>query len=289
MAANVGSRFRHVGPGLIGKIDILSVEIGFDYPRMTGFVNIVLSLRRTEMRFIDLTGQWFGRLIVESLSGKVPSGNRTRPMWNCRCDCGRTTITTTGSLRSGDTRSCGCLVVEMMTRPIPNIEAIARDYNSKISLASLESKYNIPRSTIRLHLIAFGVQMRKVSDWMQDYPDLGSRTRGRRFTMTDEHKENIRAARIEWGEKNAVGVSLKPSGYVEYTRGPNKGRGVHRVLAEKREGRQLLRSEHVHHDDEIKSNNDPSNLKLLPLREHMRLHALKNVKLRKRDARGRFS
>jgi hypothetical protein len=56
------------------------------------------------MRFLDLTGQRFERLVVLSYE-KV--GQKTK--WNCRCDCGNHTSAATSDLRSGKTKSCGCL------------------------------------------------------------------------------------------------------------------------------------------------------------------------------------
>lgn len=56
------------------------------------------------MRFQDLTGQKYGSLTVESYAGK--KGGRTA--WNCRCDCGNTTIVAGTHLKDGHTTSCGC-------------------------------------------------------------------------------------------------------------------------------------------------------------------------------------
>jgi len=58
--------------------------------------------------FIDLTGQRFDRLVVLE---RVPDALTTT--WLCRCDCGREKPVTTGNLRRGLTRSCGCLSAEM--------------------------------------------------------------------------------------------------------------------------------------------------------------------------------
>ena len=54
----------------------------------------------------DLTGQRFGRLVVEGLLPQRQGGQR---VWQCRCDCGRLHRATTGGLRSGGVKSCGCL------------------------------------------------------------------------------------------------------------------------------------------------------------------------------------
>lgn len=61
-------------------------------------------------KLVDLTGQKYAMLFVESRapSHKKPSG-QTVTMWNCVCDCGNRTIVSTSELRSGGTKSCGCL------------------------------------------------------------------------------------------------------------------------------------------------------------------------------------
>lgn len=55
--------------------------------------------------FIDLTGKRFGRLLVVGRHGYIKGKYIA---WKCLCDCGQTTIVRGSSLRSGNTRSCGC-------------------------------------------------------------------------------------------------------------------------------------------------------------------------------------
>ena len=63
---------------------------------------------------IDLTGKRFGRLVVVSeASPHYSKGGSKQRQWNCLCDCGKEIITTTQNLRKGDTKSCGCLKIEM--------------------------------------------------------------------------------------------------------------------------------------------------------------------------------
>ena len=61
----------------------------------------------------DLTGQRFGRLVAVCPTEKR-SG--TSIVWECRCDCGNTTYAAAGSLKSGNTNSCGCLCKESVSR-----------------------------------------------------------------------------------------------------------------------------------------------------------------------------
>jgi hypothetical protein len=62
------------------------------------------------MRFVDITGQRFGRLVVESFSHKEKSpGGFEKYFWKCKCDCGNTKIVGKGHLTTNKIRSCGCL------------------------------------------------------------------------------------------------------------------------------------------------------------------------------------
>ena len=55
---------------------------------------------------LDLTGQRFGRLTV---AARAENGPHKKTRWRCRCDCGAEVVVGTLLLRSGRTRSCGCL------------------------------------------------------------------------------------------------------------------------------------------------------------------------------------
>lgn len=61
-------------------------------------------------KFIDLTGQKFGRLTVIKRAENIiePSG-KSVVVWECQCECGKKLNISGKSLRSGNTKSCGCL------------------------------------------------------------------------------------------------------------------------------------------------------------------------------------
>lgn len=61
-------------------------------------------------KFIDITGQVFGRLTAVDLS--TQPNLRKGTWWNVQCECGNTKIVTSSNLRTGITRSCGCLARE---------------------------------------------------------------------------------------------------------------------------------------------------------------------------------
>ena len=61
----------------------------------------------------DLTGQRFGRLVVQKRYGRTPGGEAS---WICQCDCGKQFAVVGSSLRKGTTRSCGCLRDEIVSK-----------------------------------------------------------------------------------------------------------------------------------------------------------------------------
>jgi len=59
------------------------------------------------MKLIDRTGQVFGKLVVLEQAGR---DNLKKVLWRCRCECGNETVVVSGSLVTGNTTSCGCIV-----------------------------------------------------------------------------------------------------------------------------------------------------------------------------------
>lgn len=63
----------------------------------------------------DLTGQRFGRLVALSYTPGQHKPHKNG-LWKCVCDCGNVVSVYGGSLRAGDTKSCGCLRDEKVTQ-----------------------------------------------------------------------------------------------------------------------------------------------------------------------------
>ena len=59
----------------------------------------------------DMTGIRFGKLVVAYYFGADVS---RKARWLCKCDCGKETVVTGSSLRSGGSKSCGCTRAETM-------------------------------------------------------------------------------------------------------------------------------------------------------------------------------
>ena len=61
---------------------------------------------------LDLMGMRFSRLRVV---GEAPNNKRGNTCWLCLCVCGKGTVVASRNLKSGNTRSCGCLFREIIS------------------------------------------------------------------------------------------------------------------------------------------------------------------------------
>lgn len=90
-------------------------------------------------KFIDLTGQKFGKLTVKAqLSDYYTSGGNKKHMWLCECDCrrGSDVICSTGDLNSGRRWRCTYCVRDDASERIAN-------KNKKNNVYDLSGKYGV--------------------------------------------------------------------------------------------------------------------------------------------------
>ena len=62
---------------------------------------------KSPTNLVDLTGMKFNRLSVVERSGR---NGRGLALWLCSCECGKSVVVQGAKLRSGHTKSCGCIV-----------------------------------------------------------------------------------------------------------------------------------------------------------------------------------
>ena len=115
--------------------------------------------------FKDLTGQRYGRLVVEKLDYKDRYG---QIHWRCRCDCGNYTSVVTTRLNSGKTQSCGCISRERI-----------------ISLSKARSTHG--KSGTRIYHIWQKMKQRCYNEHIDGYKYYG----GRGIIICDEWRNNF--------------------------------------------------------------------------------------------------
>ena len=92
----------------------------------------------------DLAGRKFGRLtVIEQTEDYVDKNGKHIAQWSCACDCGNANsiIVTGHSLKSGNTKSCGCLSIEK------SIEKITKYNKTKYNTYDLSGEYGIGYTT----------------------------------------------------------------------------------------------------------------------------------------------
>lgn len=121
-------------------------------------------------KVIVLTGQRFGRLTVISRAENDKVG---QALWHCFCDCGNEIIVFGWNLRTGNTKSCGCLRKEVMAENIKKTFA---------------AKTNHGLSWTRLYRIWGNMKERTTNPKLRSYKNYG----GRGITVCPEwtDKEN---------------------------------------------------------------------------------------------------
>jgi hypothetical protein len=67
---------------------------------------------RNMSKFVDLTGQRFGRLTVLFRDDFIKKDGKKETAFICKCDCGKTIKILAYNLKSGHTQSCGCKSLE---------------------------------------------------------------------------------------------------------------------------------------------------------------------------------
>ena len=112
----------------------------------------------------DLLGKRFDRLVVIERAENTKQGDA---QWLCRCDCGNEKIIRANALKTGRTRSCGCLLSEC----------------SKKRMAKLMTKHG--KSNSRLYRVWASMKERCSSANNKGYDNYG----GRGISVCDKWQE----------------------------------------------------------------------------------------------------
>ena len=92
--------------------------------------------------FDYMVGLHFGKLTVINKIGKHPTIKNTY-LYECKCECGNTTVASGGHLRNGDTKSCGCIRKEIGAQSINDLTGKRFGY---LTVLGLDSKRYISPS-----------------------------------------------------------------------------------------------------------------------------------------------
>lgn len=88
------------------QIEVKTNHLTTGNTKSCGCVRINKLKEQNSLRAIDISNQKFGLLTALYPNG---TNNNNSIVWHCKCDCGKETDVSVSDLKSGNTKSCGCL------------------------------------------------------------------------------------------------------------------------------------------------------------------------------------
>lgn len=164
-----------------------------------------------------MDGTRFGRLVVQVLHSKDRKHNKR---WVCLCDCGATKVVLGDKLKSGNTKSCGCLQAEVRAALIKTADEERRTY-TKNSYTAMIGRCTNPSYP---NYIKYGARGVTVCDrwrlgengktgWLCFFEDMGPKPTGHSIDRIDNEKgytpENCR-----WATQQQQTENRRPYGSV---------------------------------------------------------------------------
>lgn len=140
------------------------------------------------MQTVNMRGKRCGRLEVV---GRAENSKTGQARWECRCDCGQSTVVLGYVLRNGQTKSCGCLHKEG-----PATHYVKHGHNFKSGASPTYNSWRsmIKRCTNERHKTFkhYGGRGIKVCDrWLHSFEnflsDVGERPEGKTLDRIDNN------------------------------------------------------------------------------------------------------
>lgn len=129
----------------------------------------------------DISGFKFGRLTAVEFIGFEPigSGGNRRAIWACICSCGKRITASSNALKMKNTKSCGCLVLDIRTS-----HDLSRSLEYGVWAMMKQRCYN-RKCKLYKHYGGRGINVCK--RWRESFSafikDMGRRPKGRRISI----------------------------------------------------------------------------------------------------------
>lgn len=137
----------------------------------------------------DLRGQIFGRLLVLDES---PQRKNEKIMWLCQCECGSIIAVRGGSLKEGNTQSCGCLRNETIARFASKYfktHGYGLDNPIYRAWAHMKNRCYNPNNQAYKYYGAKGIKV--CAEWRKNFPAF------RQWAVDNGHSEHLDIHRLD--------------------------------------------------------------------------------------------
>jgi hypothetical protein len=167
------------------------------------------------MKINDIMGKKFGRLTPIRMAKE--RNNRGSVQWDCLCDCGKEHRTTGSNLRTGNIKSCGCLMKEVLKSGVLRRTHGLRDnhlYHIWVTMKGRCSNKNNPKYlSYGARGITISEKWNKFENFFEDMS--GSFVEGLQLDRIDNNKgyskENCR-----WATRSVQARNRRDTLFVDY-------------------------------------------------------------------------
>jgi len=135
-------------------------------------------------KFIDITGQKFGRLTVIK---RVENDKWNKARWLCKCECGNEVIVVGTSLRSGETQSCGCYMLDR----IKECNTKHSQCSTKLYYVYCDMKERCYRKTKKNYCNYGGRGIGVCEEWLSDFQNFYD------WALNNGYQEDLTIDRID--------------------------------------------------------------------------------------------
>lgn len=193
------------------------------------------------MNFLDRTGLRYGRLLVTGSYERRKVCGATRIFWACQCDCGKSVAIMGLLLGNGNTRSCGCLKLDLATTHDMSHTPEYRTWAGMIQRCTNPKTKRFPD---------YGGRGIKICDrWLvfeNFYADMGDRpSSGHSLDRYPDNDGNYEPGNCRWATRSQQQLNKRPNNTENLPRGddhwtrrdPERARRVSATNIRKAHGR----------------------------------------------------